>query len=82
MVAQCVNMDVDELIFNGGDVHIYMNHFEGAQKQTSRNPYRYSLPTLTLNPDITNILDFKYEDIKIEGYRSYPSIKFELNTGL
>jgi thymidylate synthase len=81
MVAQCVNMDVDELIFSGGDVHIYMNQLEGIQTQLRRNPYRYSLPTLNLNPEITNILDFKYEDFKIEGYRSYPTIKMPLSVG-
>ena len=81
MVAQCVNMDVDELIFSGGDVHIYMNQLEGIQTQLRRNPYRYSLPTLNLNPEITNILDFKYEDFKIVGDRSYPTIKMPLSVG-
>ena len=83
MVAQCVNMDVDELIFNGGDVHIYENHIETFKnEQNKRDPKFYALPTLKLNPDIKNNNDFKYEDIKIEGYMSYPTIKYALNVGL
>ena len=83
MVAQCVNMDVDELIFNGGDVHIYENHVETFKnEQSKRNPYKYALPKLVLNPNIKNINEFKYEDIKIKGYKSYPTVKYELNVGL
>jgi thymidylate synthase len=82
MIAQCVNMDVDELIFNGGDVHIYENQITAFKEQVNRNPYKYALPHLKLNPDIKNIEDFKYEDIKIVGYESYPAIKFPLSVGL
>lgn len=82
MIAQCVNMDVDELIFNGGDVHIYENQIPAFVEQLSRNPYKYALPHLELNPNIKNIEDFKYEDIKIIGYDSYPAIKFPLSVGL
>jgi thymidylate synthase len=82
MIAQCVNMDVDELIFNGGDVHIYENQIPAFEEQLSRSPYKYALPHLELNPNIKNIEDFKYEDIKIVGYESYPAIKFPLSVGL
>lgn len=82
LIAQCVNMEVDELIFNGGDVHIYANHIEGAKKQLERNPHKYALPQLVLNKDITEIKKFTYDDIKIKNYDSYPTIKFELNVGL
>ena len=82
MVAQCVNMVPDELIFNGGDVHVYENHIGPLKEQLSRNPHMYALPTLKLNPNMTEIDDFTYEDIKIEGYKSYPTIKMPLNVGL
>ena len=82
MIAQCVNMDVDELIFNGGDVHIYENQIPAFEEQLSRSPYKYALPYLELNPDIKNIEDFKYEDIKIIGYESYSTIKAPLSVGL
>ena len=82
MIAQCVNMDVNELIFNGGDCHIYENQIPALKEQLSRNPIKYALPHLKLNPEIKNIEDFKYEDIKIIGYESYPAIKFPLSVGL
>jgi thymidylate synthase len=83
MIAQCVNMDVDELIFNGGDVHIYENHIQTfLDTQNKRNAHRYALPKLYLNKDVKNIGDFKYEDFTIKGYESYPTVKYELNVGL
>lgn len=82
MIAQCVNMAPGELIFNGGDTHIYDGHIEGAKKQLERNPHRFSLPRLLLNPEIKNIDEFTYDDIKIAGYKSYPAIKFPLSVGL
>jgi thymidylate synthase len=82
MIAQCVNMDVNELIFNGGDCHIYENQISQFSEQLNRNPYKYALPKLVLNKDITNINDFTYDDIKIEGYKSYPTIKIPLSVGL
>lgn len=82
MIAQCVNMVPDELIFNGGDCHVYENQMEGLAEQMLRDPHKYGLPALELNPEIKNIFDFKYEDIKIEGYESYPTIKLPLSVGL
>ena len=82
MIAQCVNMDVNELIFNGGDVHIYENQIEAFKEQVNRNPYKYAPPHLELNPNIKNIGDFNYDDIKIVGYESYPLIKYPLSVGL
>lgn len=82
MIAQCVNMTCGEVICILGDVHIYENHFDGLKEQLSRDAHKYDLPKLILNPDITNIDDFKYEDIKIEGYESFPTIKLPLSVGL
>ena len=82
IIAQCVNMDVDELIYTVGDAHIYKNHIEPLKEQLARNPHLYALPTLWLNPEKKNIDDFTYEDIKIIGYKSYPAIKMPLNVGL
>lgn len=81
MIAQTVNMSVGELIWHGMDCHIYDNQMEGVLEQLSRDPKKYELPTLVLNPDIKNIDDFKFEDIKIENYESYPSIIFPLSVG-
>ena len=82
MIAQCTNMIADELIWIGGDCHIYENQIDGVKEQLSRDPYKYKLPKLWLNPDIKNIDDFKFEDINIIGYESYPAIKYPLSVGL
>jgi thymidylate synthase len=82
MIAQCVNMEVDELIFNGGDCHVYENHIEPLKEQMSRHRHLYSLPKIELNSEIKNINDFTYDDIKVIGYESYPTIKMPLSVGL
>lgn len=73
MVAQVCNLEVGEYVHTFGDVHIYNNHFEQVKKQLSREPR--ALPTMKLNPDVKNILDFKYEDFTLEGYEPHPGIK-------
>lgn len=73
MIAQVCGLDVGEFIHTTGDTHLYLNHIEQAKLQLTRTPYK--LPTLKLNESITNINDFKYEDIAIENYESHPHIK-------
>lgn len=81
MVAQCVNMSVGELSCSLGDVHIYENHIEAVKEQLNRNPNQYHRPQLWLTPNIYNIDDFKFEDIKLINYESYPPIKAVLSVG-
>lgn len=76
MIAQVCDLKVGELIMSLNDSHIYKNHIEQVKEQLSRTPKQ--LPKLILNPDIKNIDDFKYEDIKIEGYECYPTIKADV----
>ena len=75
-------MTVGEIVCSLGDVHLYDIHTDAANEQLSRDPHKYELPKLVLNPTITNINDFTFEDIKIEGYESYPTIKAPLCVGL
>ncbi len=75
LLAKEVNMIPDELIFSGGDCHIYLNHIEGLKKQLEQESY--PLPTLKLNNSTLD--ELKYEDIEIVGYKSSPSIKLELS---
>ena len=76
MVAQVCNLEVGEFIHTLGDAHIYSNHLDQVKLQLSRE-YR-PLPKLTLNPEVKNIFDFKYEDIAITGYDPHPAIKGEV----
>lgn len=73
MIAQVCGLGVGEFIHTTGDTHLYLNHIEQAKLQLTRTPYQ--LPTLKLNESITDINDFKYEDIAIENYESHPHIK-------
>lgn len=73
MIAQVCGLDVGEFIHTTGDTHLYLNHIEQAKLQLTRTPYK--LPTLKINESITDINDFKYEDIAIENYESHPHIK-------
>lgn len=73
MIAQVCGLDVGEFIWTGGDCHIYQNHREQVELQLTRE--LYTLPTLTLNPDVDDIFAFNYEDISVDGYESHPAIK-------
>ena len=62
-----------EFVWTGGDTHLYVNHFEQAQLQLSREPL--PLCQLKLNPEIKDIFAFKFEDFEIVDYQSHPGIK-------
>ena len=80
MIAEVCDMEVGELIYNGGDVHVYLNHLEGALEQLSRNGSD-KIPQLKFARKIDNIDDFKYEDFIIEDYEPDLPIKYQLNVG-
>jgi thymidylate synthase len=73
MVAQVTGLRPGEFIHSFGDVHLYSNHFEQAREQLTRTPK--TLPRLALNPEVTSIFDFKYEDFILTGYEPDPHIK-------
>ena len=82
MLAQCVNMAVGEVTCSLGDCHIYEAHFDAVKEQLIRDPFKYKLPKLVLNKEVNDIDKFTFDDIKIEEYESYPTIKAPLCVGL
>jgi thymidylate synthase len=73
MVAQVCGLKPGDFVHTFGDVHLYSNHLDQARLQLTRKPY--ALPTMTLNPDVTDIFAFKFEDFTLENYQSHPGIK-------
>lgn len=73
MVAQVCNLKPGEFVWTGGDCHVYHNHFEQVRKQLAREPR--ALPTMHLNPEVTDIFAFRYADFRLEGYDPHPGIK-------
>ena len=73
MVAQVTGLEPGDFIWTGGDCHLYLNHLDQVREQLSRAPF--PLPTLRLNPAVTRIDDFVFEDIELLGYQHHPAIK-------
>ena len=73
MLAQVCGLQAGEFVHTLGDAHLYSNHFEQAKLQLTREPR--PLPTMTLNPAVDNLFDFKYEDFELSGYEPHPHIK-------
>jgi len=73
MMAQVTGLKPGEFVHTFGDAHLYLNHLEQADLQLSRTPR--ALPTMKINPAVTSIFDFKYEDFSLEGYDPWPHIK-------
>ena len=72
MVAQVTDLQPGDFVHTFGDAHLYANHIEQADIQLSRQ--LRTLPTMTLNADITDIFGFTYGDFTLEGYRPHPHI--------
>ncbi len=73
MMAQVCDLGLGDFVWTGGDTHLYSNHMEQVDLQLTRTPR--ALPTMKINPNVKDILDFKYEDFTLEGYDPHPGIK-------
>ena len=72
MIAQVTGLQIGEFVHTLGDAHIYMNHFDQVETQLQRDPL--PLPEMKINPDVSSIFDFSYEDFELINYQSHPSI--------
>jgi len=73
MLAQVCDLEVGEFIHTFGDAHLYANHMDQVELQLSRTPKQ--LPQLKMNPNVTDIFDFTYDDFELIGYEPEPHIK-------
>ena len=73
MVAQVTGLKAGDFVHTFGDCHLYLNHLDQAREQLSRTPR--ALPRMVINPEVTNLFDFKYEDFSLVGYDPHPAIK-------
>jgi len=73
MVAQVCGLKPGDFVHTFGDLHVYSNHLEQVELQLSREPR--PLPTMTLNPAVRDIHQFRFEDFTLSGYDPYPGIK-------
>ncbi|MGO5384585.1 thymidylate synthase [Ligilactobacillus salivarius] len=73
MIARETGLEVGEFVHTLGDAHIYLNHLDQVNEQLQRKPN--DAPTLWLNPEKKNIMDFEMEDIKVKNYHSHSAIK-------
>jgi len=73
MVAQQCDFAAGELIWTGGDCHLYLNHLDQAQLQLTRTPY--PLPELLIRRRPPSLFDYAFEDFEIRNYRYHPPIK-------
>lgn len=72
MMAQVTGLKAGDFVHTLGDTHIYSNHLEQVRLQLTRTPR--TLPTMRINPEVKDILAFKYEDFQLENYDPHPHI--------
>ncbi|MFM7671128.1 MAG: thymidylate synthase [Bacteroidota bacterium] len=73
MIAQVCGLEPGDFIHTFGDAHIYSNHLEQVNTQLSRE--FFPLPVMRINPTVTDIFSFQYEDFTLENYQCHPAIK-------
>ncbi|MGB4560626.1 MAG: thymidylate synthase [Schleiferiaceae bacterium] len=71
-MARDLGLGVGDFVHTLGDAHIYSNHIDQVKLQISREPR--TLPTLWLNPDVSSLFDFAFDDVRLEGYDPHPPL--------
>ncbi len=73
MIAQVCGLQPGDFVHTLGDAHVYLNHLQQADEQLARTPR--ALPTMILNPDVSDLFGFHYNDFTLQGYDPWPPIK-------
>ena len=73
MTAQECGLQYGDFVHTLGDTHIYLNHLEQVKTQLERTPR--ALPVMKINPAVTSVFDFRYDDFTLENYNPHPAIK-------
>ena len=73
MMAQVTGLEVGDFVHTLGDAHLYSNHMEQAKLQLSREPYL--LPKMIINPKVSSLFDFTFDDFELVDYQAHPHIK-------
>ena len=73
MIAQVTGLEPGDFVHTLGDAHLYLNHLEQADLQLGREPL--PLPRMRLNPAVTDLFAFRYEDFELIDYRHHPHIR-------
>lgn len=77
MVSQVTGLIPGDFIHTLGDAHIYLNHLDQVKLQLTREPY--PLPVMVINPEVKDILKFRYEDFTLRNYVCHPHIKADIS---
>jgi thymidylate synthase len=73
MMAHVTGLKSGDFVHTFGDAHLYLNHLEQVDAQLARDPL--PLPQMQINPAVTSIFDFCYEDFELRNYQHHPAIK-------
>ena len=77
MVAKATGLKPGDFVHTLGDAHIYLNHLEQVKLQLTREPFQ--LPKMVINPAVTDITKFRYDDFTLTDYFSHPHIKGDIS---
>jgi thymidylate synthase len=72
MVAQACELQVGDFVHTFGDAHLYLNHLEQVETQLAREPH--PLPQMSINPSVSDVFKFTFDDFELKNYVSYPHI--------
>lgn len=72
MIAQVTGLEPGDFVHTFGDAHLYVNHLDQVEEQLSREPL--PLPVMALNPKVSDLFAFQYDDFELKGYESHPAI--------